>query len=164
MVNQDNSSKSDNFRIEQERPNSADAITLIRELEGVLGPLYPDESRHGYSVEKLLAQGVHFFIGRVQGQAAACGGVQFYGAAYGELKRMYVRPGFRGLGLGRAILVHLEDFTRTHAIPLLRLETGIHQKEAISLYEKFGFYEIPPFGEYNADPLSLFFEKEIGYS
>jgi len=43
----------------------------------------------------------------------------------------------------------------------LRLETGIHQKEAIGLYERMGFQSIPPFGEYVDDPLSRFFEKRI---
>jgi hypothetical protein len=41
------------------------------------------------------------------------------------------------------------------------LETGIHQKEAIGLYEQIGFQNIPPFGEYVDDPLSKFFEKKI---
>jgi hypothetical protein len=44
---------------------------------------------------------------------------------------------------------------------LLRLETGIYQREAICLYERMGFYRIPPFGAYQEDPLSLFFEKRI---
>ncbi len=151
-------SKSD-LQIRRERPDSADAQALILELEALLSPQYPDESRHGYSVEKLIAQGVDFFVCRVDGKAAACGGVQLYGKAYGEIKRMYVRPRFRGLGLGNAILTHLEAFTKANGVPLLRLETGIHQEEAIGLYKKFGFYEIAHFGEYEEDPLSLFFEK-----
>ena len=48
--------------ITSERPDSADARALIAELEGELAPFYPSESRHGYSVEKLLAQGVAFFL------------------------------------------------------------------------------------------------------
>ncbi len=45
-----------------ERPDTADAITLISELEAQLEPLYPKTSRHGYSVEKLMKQGVAFFV------------------------------------------------------------------------------------------------------
>src|SRR5947209_7324984 len=48
--------------IQPERPDSADAIALITELEAHLEPLYPVKSRHGYSVEKLIAQGVAFFV------------------------------------------------------------------------------------------------------
>jgi hypothetical protein len=44
---------------------------------------------------------------------------------------------------------------------VLRLETGIYQLEAIGLYERCGFQRIPPFGDYKADPLSVFFEKRL---
>ena len=74
---------------------------------------------------------------------------------------MFVRPQFRGFGLAKLMLDHLEAYARAHKINLLRLETGIHQKEAIGLYEQFGFQTIPPFGEYIEDPLSEFFEKLI---
>jgi len=144
-----------------ERPDTADAQMLIAELEQHLAPYYPATSRHGYSVEKLIRQGVAFFIARVDDVPAGCGGVQFFGTEYGELKRMFVRLQFRGLGLAKLMLQHLEQYTRAHDINLLRLETGIHQKEAIGLYERMGFQSIPPFGEYVDDPLSKFFEKRI---
>ena len=147
--------------ITPERPDSADAVALITDLEAHLEPLYPQKSRHGYSVEKLIKQGVHFFVIRENGAPAGCGGIQFFGTEYGELKRMYVRPQFRGLGLGNLLLEHFAEFARSHGIALLRLETGIHQHAAIKLYEHFGFRNIPPFGEYQEDPLSVFFEKRI---
>jgi GNAT superfamily N-acetyltransferase len=147
--------------ITRERADSADAIALIIELEAHLEPLYPAASRHGYSIEKLLAQGVAFFVLREGEVPAGCGGIQLFGVEYGELKRMYVRPQFRGLGFGKLLLDHLAGNARVHRVGLLRLETGIHQKAAISLYEKFGFQRIPPFGSYVEDPNSLFFEKRI---
>src|SRR5689334_18232703 len=116
--------------ITQERPDTADALQLIAELEAHLDPLYPSESRHGYSVEKLLAQDVAFFLIRYHETPAGCGGIQLYGTEYGELKRMYVRPQFRGLGLGKRMLDHLEEFARIRGVGLLRLETGIHQHAA----------------------------------
>jgi ribosomal protein S18 acetylase RimI-like enzyme len=84
-----------------------------------------------------------------------------FGSDYAELKRMYVRPQFRGLGLARQMLGHLAGYARSHGVRLLRLETGIHQKDAIRLYEGMGFQRIPPFGEYREDPLSRFYEKQI---
>ena len=144
-----------------ERPDTADAQMLIAELETHLAPFYPATSRHGYSVEKLIKQGVAFFVVRQDGVPAGCGGVQFFGTAYGELKRMFVRPPFRGLGLAKLMLEHLEQYACDHNITILRLETGIHQKEAIGLYERVGYQSIPPFGEYVDDPLSRFFEKRI---
>jgi putative acetyltransferase len=92
---------------------------------------------------------------------AGCGGVQLFGTEYGELKRMYVRPRFRGLGLGKLILSHLTDYASQQGVGVLRLETGIYQTEAIGLYEGSGFERIPPFAAYSEDPLSLFFEKRM---
>ncbi len=147
--------------ITAERPDTPDAIALITELEATLDPLYPKESRHGFSIERLLTEDVPFFVLRSDGIAAGCGGVKLFGTAYGEIKRMYVRPQFRGQGFARLILNHLSDYAQAKGVTLLRLETGIHQQEAISLYERMGFYRIPPFGEYKEDPLSLFYEKSL---
>jgi len=147
--------------ITPERPDTADARALIAELEAHLESLYPRESRHGYSVEKLIADAVAFFLIRQDGAPAGCGGIQLFGAEYGEIKRMYVRPQFRGLGLARLMLNHLADYARERGVGLLRLETGIHQHAAIGLYERAGFRRIPAFGEYKEDPLSRFYEKPI---
>jgi putative acetyltransferase len=147
--------------INHESPDTPDAIALIDELEACLAPLYPRESRHGYSVEKLLAQGVAFFLIRDNGAPVACGGIQLYGKEYAELKRMYVRPQHRGSGHAKMMLRHLADYARNRGVPLLRLETGIHQTAAIGLYERAGFQSVPPFGEYKPDPLSRFYEKRI---
>ena len=145
-----------------ERPDSADAVALITELEAVLTPLYPDESRHGLSVGRLIAEAVAFFVLRSDGVPASCGGIKLFGTDYGEVKRMYVRPEFRGSGFAKLILNQLADHARAHGVSLLRLETGIHQKEAIGLYEGLGFRRIPPFGAYKPDPVSLCYEKQIG--
>ncbi len=144
-----------------ERPDTTDAMTLITELETHLAPFYPSTSRHGYSSEKLLQEGVAFFVTRHDEIPAGCGGVQLFGTEYGELKRMYVRPQFRGLGLGKLMVEYLADYVERHGVSVLRLETGIYQQEAIGLYERSGFQRIPPFGAYREDPLSLFFEKRI---
>jgi len=148
--------------ITPEQPDSAEAQALIAELEAELAPLYPAQSRHGYSVERLLAEGVHFFLMREGGIPVGCGGIQFMDGEYAEVKRMYVRAPYRGAGFARQMLNHLTNFARNHGIRLLRLETGIHQQAAISLYERMGFQRIPPFGEYQEDPLSRFYEKHIG--
>ena len=147
--------------IQPQRPDNPDAIQLIDELEAYLSPMYPQESRHGYSVEKLIRQGVAFFVTRYDNLPAGCGGVQLFGSEYAEVKRMYVRPQFRGLGLARQMLDRLAAYTRQHGASVLRLETGIHQHEAIKLYERYGFERRPPFGAYTNDPLSIYFEKNI---
>ena len=151
----------------QEHPATEDASQLIAELDAYLSPLYPQESQHGYSIEKLIAQQVEFFVLYCDGQPAACGGVQFFDdprgpdGAYGELKRMYVRDRFRGRGFGKRLLAHLEGLAVDRGVTTMRLETGTRQPEAVGLYEKAGYYRIPPFGDYWDDPVSLCYEKGL---
>jgi GNAT superfamily N-acetyltransferase len=147
--------------ITPEHPDTADATALIVELEAHLETLYPRESRHGYGVEKLIAEGVAFFLMRDREIPVGCGGIKLFGTEYGELKRMYVRPKFRGRGFAKLLLEHLATYARNNGIGILRLETGIHQQAAIGLYERVGFYRISPFGEYKDDPLSRFYEKRV---
>jgi putative acetyltransferase len=130
-------------------------------LDGHLEPLYARESRHGFSVQKLIDDGVAFFVIRDDGAPAGCGGIKLFGSQYGEIKRMYGRPEFRGRGLGKLMLDHLASHARSHGVEVLRLETGIHQHAAIRLYEQEGFRRIPPFGDYWDDPVSRCYEKRI---
>lgn len=147
--------------IKAESPDHPDAVTLIDELQTHLGALYPVESQHGFSVQKLIDQKVAFFVLRFNGEPAGCGGIMIVGKEYGELKRMYVRPQFRGTGFGRLLIDHLANHARAQGVTLLRLETGIHQKAAIRMYERAGFHPITPFGPYFSDPLSQCFEKQL---
>jgi len=75
--------------------------------------------------------------------------------------RVYVPSNQRGKGIAQAIMKELESYLVKQAATYARLETGIHQKEAIQLYEKLGYYRIVPFGEYTEDPLSVFLEKKL---
>ena len=147
--------------ITPERPDSADAQILIAELESHLASRYPASSRHGYSIDKLLAENVPFFVTRSDGVPVGCGGIKLFGTDYGEIKRMYVRPAFRGRGLAKLMLDHLTGYATKQGVTTLRLETGIHQRAAIGLYERMGFEQIGPFGEYQPDPLSRFYEKRL---
>src|SRR4051812_19505653 len=153
-----------------EPADSPDAMALVAELDAYLIPLYPIEAHYGYDVAKLLREDVAFFVIRVDGVAAGCGGVQLFGTEYGssteepygEIKRMYVRPAFRGLGLAKQMLEYLAGYVRGRGVGLLRLETGIHQPEAIGLYERYGFERTGPFGDYPADgPYNVFYELRL---
>lgn len=148
--------------IVRQRPDTADSLTLIAELEAYLTPLYPNESQFGYSPERLLKENVAFFLVKVDGLPVGCGAVKLY-RDFGEVKRMYIRPEFRGHGLARIMLQHLETYAFQHGLKVMRLETGVHQPEAVRLYEKAGYYKIQSFEPYPKDlPLSLFYEKQIG--
>ena len=89
--------------ITAERADSPDAVQLIGEFEAILEPRYPPESRHGLNIDRLIAEGVAFFLLRVEGVPAGRGGVQLFGTECGELKRMYVQghPDSRALAAGR---------------------------------------------------------------
>ena len=143
------------------RPDSHEATELLAELDAALHEYpYPPESRHAFSVEKLVRERVAFFVASYDEQLAACGGVKLF-PDYGEVKRMYVRPAFRGKGLGKAILNQVAEHARANDIRRLRLETGIYQVEAIGLYDRWGFRRRGPFGDYKHDPNTIYFEKEI---
>jgi GNAT superfamily N-acetyltransferase len=154
--------------IDREAPDTPEAAALVRELEEHLAARYPAESRHGFSVQRLVRDGVHFFVLRHDGTAAGCGGVLLvpgddrHGTGYGEVKRMYVRPESRGMGFGRLILEHLVEHARAAGFDVVRLETGIDQVEAIGLYEAVGFRRCAPFGPSRDDPLSPCYELRPG--
>ena len=153
------------LRIAEERPDSPDAIALIAELEAHLAPQYPAASRHGFSVRRLLDEGVRFVVARIGDDPAGCGGILLVpdaDPAYGELKRMYVRPTFRGRRIGEAVIETLADIATAEGIDVLRLETGIHQTAAIRLYERVGFTPIGPFGPYRPDPQARFLQRRRG--
>ncbi len=143
-----------------ENPTSAAVQELIAELDCYLETLYPPESRHGLNIAALQDQSVTLFIARIDNKLIGCGAIKLL-TGYAEIKRMYVRPNYRGKGVAREILRQLEAFAKQANIHTLRLETGIYQPEAIALYQKCGFSPIPPFGDYQPDPLCLFFEKPL---
>jgi GNAT superfamily N-acetyltransferase len=95
----------------------------------------------------------------LDGTDVACGGVCRYDAETGEIRRMYVVPGRRGGGLSRRMLGALEDAARELGYARVRLETGVRQYEALGLYRSSGFQEIPRYGSYFEDELSVCFEK-----
>ena len=78
-----------------------------------------------------------------------------------EIKRMYVRPQYRGRRIGRRILRDLEARARERGAVRTRLETGILQPEAVRLYEGAGYRRIPNFGDYTDDEGSLCFERTL---
>ena len=76
-----------------------------------------------------------------------------------EVKRMYVRPAYRGRKIGQLILRDLEARARERGATRVRLETGTLQPEAVRLYEGASYRQIPNFGDYVDAPASLCFER-----
>jgi GNAT superfamily N-acetyltransferase len=98
-------------------------------------------------------------IARLHGKPIGCGALKFHRRAPAELKRMWVDPGSRGLGLGRRLLMELERHTREAGARVVRLETNRVLKEAIQLYRNSGYREVPAF---NDEPYAHhWFEKRL---
>ncbi len=149
------------MQISLETANQPEVIRLIEELDDYQKPLYPPESHHGIDIEALSQDNVIFAVIRADdGEAIGCGAVVVNGDE-GEIKRMYIRPARRGNGYGGELLEFLETKAARAGCVVLRLETGILQPEALRLYERSGYRQCPPFGDYKEDPMSLFFEKYI---
>ncbi|HEV7965344.1 MAG TPA: GNAT family N-acetyltransferase, partial [Actinoplanes sp.] len=78
-----------------------------------------------------------------------------------EIKRMFVRPAYRGRGIARQLVVALEEEALAAGRPILRLETGTYLPAALALYRSAGYLPIPVFGEYVGNPFSVCFEKRL---
>jgi len=151
--------------IERVSAPTPDVVGLLDELNEALSFGYAPDQRHALSLDQLFQPAVRFFLAREGGQAVACGGVALLDG-FAELKRMYARPAVRGKGVAGAMLKRLEDEARGAGQTILRLETGIHQHEALRFYEKSGFERCNAFGDYLQKPAhsiatSIFFEKRL---
>ena len=147
--------------INTETPDQPEIRAMLDKLDAYHAELYPAESNHLLDVDSLLREDALFLVARdVGGAAVGCAALVNRGG-YGEIKRMYVDEATRGRGTGAQLLEHLTMFARMSGLQVLRLETGIHQLEAIALYEHAGFARCEAFGDYRPDPLSLFMEKAL---
>jgi DNA-binding MarR family transcriptional regulator/predicted GNAT family N-acyltransferase len=86
-------------------------------------------------------------VARVHGEPIGCGAVKLHPGAPAELKRMWVSPDARGLGLGRRLLLALERYAREAGAELVRLETNRALQEAIALYRSSGYREVARFSD-----------------
>jgi GNAT superfamily N-acetyltransferase len=101
-----------------------------------------------------------FLVARLDGAPVGCAGIcRCEGEETAELRRMYVAPQARRLGVARALMSELEENVRRRGYQTLRLETGPEQPEAIRLYEASGFAVIPNFGPYTTQRRSICMEK-----
>ena len=154
-------SKSAAVEVRPFAPTDPRVRRLVGELDRLQTSLYPAESNHLAPIETLERDNVTFLAAFVAGEVVGCGAVKRMPGRYGEIKRMYVDPSARGLGVGRALMNALECDLLAHGIEVARLETGTRQPEALALYERCGYTRVPAFGSYREDPLSVFFEKRL---
>jgi putative acetyltransferase len=143
--------------------DSSDAQRLIAALDAGLAELYPPEQRFGPNLRPHHLEGGRgtFLVARHDGRAVGCGAIRVLDSTTAEAKRMYVEPGQRGKGVGRAVLAGLEAAAKQLGVRRLVLETGIYQDAALSFYRRAGFTQVDCWGEYASSPTSICFEKHI---
>jgi putative acetyltransferase len=142
-------------------PAEPSVRVLIGELDAYMIPLYPAESNHLLDIETLRQPRMRFFSAQAGSAVLGCGGCWLH-EDYAEIKRVYVSPKARGLGLAKKLMDRIEAEVRATGMTIARLETGIHQPEAIGLYRKLGYVQRGAFGDYAEDPNSVFMEKTLG--
>lgn len=89
-----------------------------------------------------------------------CAGIRKLVKGVAELKRMYIIPHYRGLGLGKILLEKAIELARKIGYRKIRLDTMTTMKAAVNLYTRYGFKEINPY-RFNPSPEVLYLEKDI---
>jgi len=133
---------------------------LLGELIALLDEQYPGRAVKPGSVttpDELVAPHGAFLVGYEDERPVAIGGVRRLEDSVCEIKRMYVVPGARSCGAGRALLGALEDAARGLGYERVRLDAGPAQQHSVSLFRRTGYVEIP---KYNANHIAVYFAEK----
>jgi len=133
------------------------AEQLVCALNQELTVRYPEEGANHFKLDaEQVSDGRGAFLAAyLNGEPVGCGAVRRISPDECEIKRMYVVPAARGRGIGRRIVEALLAEARRLGAKRVVLETGPRQPEAIALYSRAGFVEIPLFGEYVGGEFSV---------
>lgn len=146
------------IRLREVGPDDAAAEVALAHYFAELGARFPSGFEPG---EAQVEPGARYVVGTCDGQPVVYGGVRPIetgpGRRAAEIKRMWVHPAWRGVGLGARMLGHLESLARSLGLERVVLDTNRTLEEAIALYERAGYRRIE---RYNDNPYAeLFFEK-----
>ena len=149
-----------NIKIKNAKPTSKEVSLLSDELHTELEQFYGKgviESFHEENKEMLI-----FYVAYDDRETAvACGALKHFAESTAEIKRMYVKKEFRGLGISKTLLTKLEQYAKELHYQRLVLETGLKQPEAMNLYRAYSYTPIKCYGKHADDPDSRCFEKNI---
>lgn len=138
-------------QITREDPTSADAVWCIsqyfQELKSRFDTGFDPSIGITAKAEELVPPAGELLIARLRDRPVGCGALKFHTGAPAELKRMWVAPQARGLGLGRRLLITLETHARAAGARVIHLETNNALREAIQLYRSCGYREVAPFND-----------------
>jgi DNA-binding MarR family transcriptional regulator/GNAT superfamily N-acetyltransferase len=134
-------------------PREPDARQCLRAYVAELNaradrPFDPQASRQASAEpEELIAPAGAFVVAYLGSEPVGCGGVKHKPGAPAELKRMWLAPSARGLGLGRRLLDELERRAREAGARTAHIETNASLTEAIALYRSAGYADVEPFND-----------------
>jgi putative acetyltransferase len=120
-------------------------------------------SAHALDLEDLKGPEIMFWTAWEEQALLRVAALKVLSHDHGEVKSMHAAPAYRRRGVGRAMLVHIIDVARAMGMSRLSLETGSSGffAPARRLYERHGFVECPPFGEYVPNPNSVFMRLDV---
>jgi putative acetyltransferase len=147
-----------NYKIKKVSSVSPEVKSLSDELHKDLEAIYGNGIIEDFIDENELML-IFFIAYDEKGNAISCGALKHFDDSTAEIKRMYVKPQFRGRGISKLILKQLESYAEELNYQRLVLETGLKQPEAMSLYRKFGYKPLKCYGRHSNDPDSRCFEK-----
>ena len=108
----------------------------------------------------------YVFLAKIDGAVAGMAAIRKLNETTCELKRLYVRPDFRGRGLARALMMHRLSLAQELGYATARLDSPIFSTSAHELFKSVGFYPIDPYSESEGGeemrPYLKFFEKQLG--
>src|SRR6476660_9953343 len=90
-------------------PRTPEIMAMIHALDRYMGELYPAESNHLVDINTLAQPNVHFFAARLSGKPVGCGAIMIHGSDYAEVKRVFIDPAARGLGLAKRLIDKLVE-------------------------------------------------------
>lgn len=156
----------DRTTLEETDPTSEPARACLQAYYGELARRFATgfdvaRSRDPEAADMIRPRGT-FLVAWSDGLPAGCVGLKGDGGELAEVKRLWVAPAARGQGLARRLMAAVEEAARQLSVRVLRLDTNSALPEAIELYRKTGWVEIPRF---NDDPYpDVFFEKRLAAS
>lgn len=148
-------------QITREDPDNAHARYCLEKFAAELCTRFDQEFDPARSLpagrDDLVPPRGVFLLARLDGRPVGCGAISLLEPGIATVKRMWVAPEVRGVGLGHRLLTLLEQEAGSLGVTLLRLETNRNLHEAQALYRRNGYREVPAF---NAEPYAHFwFEK-----
>ena len=147
-----------NPKIIRTNSNNIDFQELVKELDADLK--IRDGEVHAFFAQYNKIDLInHVVVAYMNDEAVGCGAIKQYDDDTMEVKRMFVKPTNRGNGIATMVLKEVENWTKELDFSKCILETEIKQPEAIALYQKNDYTQIPNYGQYETVESSICFEK-----